>query len=55
MIAIFAGLWFFGAMGLVAALGGEHDAHTTRKTVWALAAIAAGVFGTLVEIYKAVW
>ena len=55
MIALYAGCAFFGAMGTIAALGGSHDEHTTRKTVTALVFLLVGWAGIAVEFAKAIF
>ena len=47
--AVFAGLAFFGAMGLIASLGGSHGPDTTRHSLWSVAAVLVGIFGLLFE------
>ena len=49
MTAVFAGLAFFGAMGLIASLGGSHGPDTTRHSLWSVAAVLVGIFGLLFE------
>jgi hypothetical protein len=47
--AVFAGLAFFGAMGLVSSLGGSHGPSTTRHALLSVAAVVVGIFGLLFE------
>lgn len=52
---LFAMMSFFGAMGLIASLGGSHDELTTLKIFWSVAFLLVGWAGIAVEFAKAIF